>query len=123
MIYAIYACECLYEGEHGMNDVFVAEFKSDEAAIDCAREMSYEVMDSYECIGRDLWEEVLERIEYGASDDRAETERIEVYMENLSYDVWLIDPKGQPLEELNDMAYNNYLDLIETHGIKCIAQV
>lgn len=124
-IYAIYADEYIYSGEHGMFYTEVDEYKNKDDAIDAARMLSYDVMDNYLCIREILWENATERAnDYGFDDTRVDTFYEDERIDNLSYEVWEINPKGKSVEWLDETLVNTcFKDFINEYGIKCVAQV
>lgn len=88
--WAIYACEQMYGGLHGMHSVSVIETDDEAEVMDCAREQSYEVMDSYSEIYDSLEEEIrycLEEYEEYGEDEVRDM----VYSENVDYAYHLLN--------------------------------
>ena len=88
MRYFIYACEDMYEGLHGIEDYRIEEDIDEGVAHEIGREMSYEVIQSYDLS------------DYEDMDD----EEID---EHLSWQIYLIDEDKAGFistRELNSMA-------------------
>lgn len=86
--WAIYACEQMYGGLHGMNSVSVIESDDEDEVMDYACEQSYEVMDSYSEIYDSLEEEIRNCLEEYDNENEA---RDMIYSENIDYAYHLLN--------------------------------
>lgn len=97
----IYACEDMYHGLHGIEDMRVVEVGSIEEADEYGREMSGDVIDTYDTL-RDF-------------DDYEDEEAYEeAFLEALEWYVYPIDEekaKDLSTEELNRLASREGCDL------------
>ena len=107
--YAIFTCDNMYGGLHGMNDRFVDEFTDTADAINCAIEHSYEVIDSY----YEIYDTIDENLESMITEDMTEEDienlREELRQEDVDYNIWKINEDEcyrYSCEELSDMFYN-----------------
>jgi len=89
--YAIFACENLYNGEHGMNIATVQDCKNKSEAITLAIQYSMDVIHSYDGIIDILDEEVQDYICENMSEDAIENLRDDIYWEDINYYIFLID--------------------------------
>lgn len=114
MLYAIYACEGIYGGLHGMNSHAVVDCRDEDEADDIGLEMSLDVMSSYECIIGDLEDEADEGYERYSDEWYDYLEELKI--ENFSYFVYLItDTKGRSDKELEEEFWNDRISFIETY--------
>lgn len=116
-LYAIHAFENIYCGLHGIENFLVVECLNDKEAEECAIEMSYEVMDSYNRVDEELLDYI--GIDYDDIDNHIE-EYEEVRAENTAYEVWEVKDTMKSLDELNELFYNDTEDFIEKYCIKII---
>ena len=107
-LYYIYGSDQLYGGLHGMETSRIVLCDDDKEAVEWAKELSYDVMESYSNIYEDLEERVAElcaeeRVCY--KDDGPEVQRIrdEVYQEDLYYEVDLLDSDWLPTENIDEL--------------------
>ncbi len=118
MLYAVIACEQMYNGMHGMVSYFVVEGTekdAEEAAID----ESYSIMEEYSCIMDDLQAMAEESIDFdGEEEDYEEgTEEWdeavsfalgETMRENLQYEIYpIVKETNLSLEQLDNLFYHN----------------
>lgn len=122
--YVVYACEQMYGGLHGMNEVFVTEACSEADVNEIALDASYDVMGSYSAIYEDLENEIAEIAESEHIDeddvDTLDELRDQVYAENVDYAYHLINEDVAGIfttKQLDKMASDNYESFIETYCI------
>lgn len=111
---AIYACEGMYGGLHGIADYWIGEVNDLKEAEAIGQEMSYDLASSYECI-------------YNSYKEDAENEGLEPYTEefyeyieecireNIEYEIYTIKDTDKSDEELCEMFYNDKEDFIENY--------
>lgn len=129
MLYAVIACEQMYDGMHGMVSYFVVEGTekdAEEAAID----ESYAIMEEYSCIIDDL--EAAAREEVGFDEDQYEDyeegegsatwddeySRVlgEHMAENLQYEIYpIVKETNLSLEQLDNLFYHNPEEFIREY--------
>ena len=100
----ICACDNTYGGLHGMNDWCIIDVSNIEEANAIGLEMSYNVMDSYDCITEYLESEADTLCERDT--DEWEVAYEEAAMDNTSWNIWEIDEeaaKGLTNEELEKL--------------------
>lgn len=118
--YAIYAAEQLYGGEHGMCSYLVVEALNDKEAQDWAIQESFDIIDSYECIRRDLKEDVSYYYNEDENPEKFEEALEERIQDDLEWAVWKINEekaKEYDTQTLSEMIYNNPDDFIEEYCI------
>lgn len=114
MLYAIYACENIYGGLHGMDAHDVVDCADEEEAESIGLEMSIDVMDSYECISDDLEEAASEEYEPGS--EEWEDYLYQLKQENSSYVIYpIVDTKGKSEKELEELFWNDRIGFIEEY--------
>ena len=57
MKFLIRAAEQMYNGLYGMEDIAVVDVEHEDEAAEIGTEMSMDVMDAYECISSELYDE------------------------------------------------------------------
>ena len=128
MLYAVIACEQMYEGLHGMVSYFVVEGtekEAEEAAID----ESYYIMESYSSIMEDLeaaaaneigWDEdeldeYMEDSTLGADDEYTDVLN-ELMRENLQYEIYpIVKETNLSLEQLDGLFNNSPEEFIREY--------
>ena len=118
--YAIYAAEQLYGGEHGMCSYLVVEALNNEEAIDWAIQESRDIIDSYECIGDDLEEDVSYYYDKEENPEEFEQALEERIQNDLEWAVWKINEEKAnkyDTQTLGEMIYNTPEDFIEEYCI------
>ena len=120
MLYAVIACEQMYDGMHGMVSYFVVE-GTEKDAEEAAIEASYEVMQEYSCIMDDLnamaeeaidfdFDEESDEIEGGSEEwDEAYSYALgETMRENTQYEIYpIVKETNLSLEQLDNLFYRN----------------
>lgn len=117
MLFAIYACEGMYGGLHGMELHAVVNCRDEGEAEDIGIEMSYDVMDSYECISSSFEEDASDEYEEGTDEwyEYIEAARAE----NVSYTVYeILDTHGKSEKELENEFWNDRSGFIEKYCTK-----
>lgn len=76
MLYAVIACEQMYNGMHGMVSYFVVE-GTEKDAEEAAIEASYEIMQDYSCIMDDLNAMAEEAIDFEGEEEKYEEGTVE----------------------------------------------
>ena len=129
MLYAVIACEQMYEGLHGMVSYFVTE-GPEEAAEEAAIEESYAIMEEYSSIMDDL--EAAAREEVGFDEDQYEDyeegegsatwddeySRVlgEQMAENLMYEIYpIVEETNLSLEQLDNLFNRNPEEFIRKY--------
>lgn len=128
MLYAVIACEQMYNGMHGMVSYFVAE-GTEEEVEEMAIDESYTIMEEYSSIMDDLeaaaaneigWDEdeldeYMEDSTSGADDEysRALDEQMR---ENLQYEIYpIVKETNLSLEQLDNLFNGNPEDFIREY--------
>lgn len=107
-IYLIYACETSYDGAHGMNNWCVEECNDFDEACEIGRQMSYEVINSYQSLSDECLEEARENAENDGIDfdsPEADVYIAEVYDEHVNYYVYKLSD-NYTYDEYHDMSEN-----------------
>ncbi len=117
--YAIFACDEMYGGLHGMNYTGVIEADSEKEVADLAFEEALYVIQSYADIYEALDKEVEEYLEEGMTEEEEDEVRNDIYTNDVQT-IWaLIDEsvaKDYTTEELDNMCYNmTYTDFVEQY--------
>ena len=118
-LFAICGQDVNYQGLHGMREVELCEAVSEEEALTYAKELSYNVIESYSCIYDDLhtdWEEscAFEGIEDLESDE-AEDLWNYILNDDLDYSCYELDKEKLPTldeKELEEMLYDDFEDFV-----------
>lgn len=114
--YLIWAAEGIYQGLHGIYNMDVIEGTYDEAA-DTAREMSYEVMESYSDVENTLMADAQEWVDAGDYDN-IEDAYAEAAENNLEY-TWCQLNDSHTLEEYRAMTGElEYEEIFEKYGVE-----
>ena len=128
MLYAVIACEQMYNGLHGMVSYFVVE-GTEEEAEEAAIDESYSIMEEYSSIMEDLeaaaaeevgwdedeFDEYMEDSTSGVDDEytRALDERMR---ENLEYEIYpIVKETNLSLEQLDNLFNRNPEDFIREY--------
>lgn len=121
--YAIFACDEMYGGLHGMNYTGVVEANSADEVADIALEEAFDIIQSYSDIYEILEKEVEECIEEDMTEDEIEELRNEIYTNDAQIAFALVDEsiaKDYTTEELDNMCYNmTYSDFIKKYCFYC----
>ena len=114
-IYLIYACEEMYNGLHGMNNVTITESDDLKSVLWEAEEMSREVMDSYNEIAETLLDNAREQAEslgiYDESDPEFENILEQEYDDNICYYIYELN------NEYTEDQYNDMLEELDAEEI------
>ena len=117
MWYVIHAFEEKYGGYHGIED-WTISIGTEEEAIEEARELSLEIMNSYDFIIDELEDDIEAFTDENMSEDDIEELRYDIYNENIAYEIWKIKPdiiKGYDIDTLEKWLYDNPEDFIEKY--------
>ena len=98
MWYVIHAFEEKCGGYHGIEDWTISK-GTEEEAIEEARELSLDVMNSYSFIVDELENDVEAFTDENMSEDDIEELRYDIYNENVAYEIWKI--KSDIIKEYN----------------------
>lgn len=114
MLYAIYACENVYGGLHGMDNHAIVNCTNEGEANDIGLEMSFDVMESYECITNVLEEEASEEYERDTHEWCDYLEQLKG--ENSYYIIYpIVDTKGKSTRKLEKEFWNNREEFVKTY--------
>ena len=124
-LWAVWGCDQIYGGLHGMESIAVIEGTEDDAS-EYAETLSREVIESYSSIQEYLEAQVREtcefnNIDYNEDGDDVWFIRNEVYDEDLEYGYIELNVNKLPtlnIEELNKMYYNYREEFTDKYGIK-----
>lgn len=124
-LWAVWGCDQMYGGLHGMESTAVIEGTEDDAC-EYAETLSREVIESYSSIQENLEAQVREACEFNDVDYDEDGEdvyfiRDEVYDEDLEYGYIELNVNKLPtlnIEELNKMYYNYRDEFTDKYGIK-----
>lgn len=113
MLYAVIACEDMYDGMHGMVDYFVIEGTEEDAYRE-GETASYDIMQEYGCIWEDIEESAKDRLEYeGEDEDEVDGELYERLLDEVMRDDVVVEvypitkETTRSIEQLNDEFYND----------------
>jgi len=128
MLYAVIACEQMYNGMHGMVSYFVAE-GTEEEVEEMAIDESYAIMEEYSSIMDDLeaaaaneigWDEdeldeYMEDSTSGADDEYTDVLN-ELMSENLQYEIYpIVKETNLSLEQLDGLFNNSPEEFIREY--------
>ncbi len=128
MLYAVIACEQMYDGMHGMVSYFVAE-GTEEEVEEMAIDESYAIMEEYSSIMDDLeaaaaneigWDEdeldeYMEDSTSGADDEYTDILN-ELMGENLQYEIYpIVKETNLSLEQLDGLFNNSPEEFIREY--------
>ena len=129
-VYLIHAFDEIYCGLHGMEMWSLEEFKNESEAIDIAKEMSCDIIESYSDITDILKERAEDLLSYDIEEGRIHSvEEQEKYFnqyykecveEDISGDIIKLDPK-YTIEQYNEMIANgkyDYEELADKFGME-----
>lgn len=126
MLYAVIACEQIYDGLHGMVSYFVVE-GTEEDAEEAAIEASYEIMQEYSSIMEDLENAAREEIEFENEDEEDYEESAEwddeysraleeQMQENLQYEIYpIVKETNLSLKQLDGLFCRNPEEFIREY--------
>lgn len=123
-LWAVYGYDDIYGGSYGMKEVDIFEGTEDEA-IEYARELANNVINSYSDIYDTLEESIRECCEYEGIEMGIESKeendiRKEFYNDDMVYGCIALDVNKLPtldFEELEKMYYNDEDDFIKTYRL------
>lgn len=118
-LFAIFGQDCIYQGLHGMVETEICEAESEKEALTYAKELSYNVIESYSCIQEELeleWQDAcdFDNIE-DLDSDAAQELREEIFSQDLDYGCYELDKEKLPTldeEELEKMLYDDFEDFV-----------
>ena len=118
-LFAIFGQDCIYQGLHGMIETEICEAESEEEALAYAKELSYNVIESYSCIQEDLETKWQDACDFDDVEDLESEEAQELWnnviTEDLDYGCYELDKEKLPTldeRELEEMLYNDFEDFI-----------
>ena len=122
MWYVIHAFEEKYGGYHGIED-WTINTGTEEEAIEEARELSLDVMNSYSFIIDELENDVEAFTDENMSEDDIEELRYDIYNENVAYEIWKIksdvyddfSKSDYCIDDLRDELYKDPEEFIEKY--------
>lgn len=104
-IWAIWGQDQMYAGMHGMRDIDVFEGTANEA-MEYARELSEEIIESFSVIYNDIEDAILEECEKeGVERNSEEGQQIaeELYKDDLDYGFVELDRSKLPTDNLDEL--------------------
>lgn len=110
MIYLCKAYEQQYQGLHGMYELAIFCAYNKQSAIMDAINLSYEVMNSYDCITETIEKEYQELLEMGKDSDI-----YELYDDNVAFELYEVHTDKEFEEVKNDLDYLGYEDFIKEY--------
>lgn len=124
-LWAVWGCDQIYGGLHGMESTAVIKGTEDDAC-EYAETLSREVIESYSSIQEHLEAQVREECEFNDVDYDEDREdvwviRDEVYDEDMEYGYIELDVNKLPtldIEELDKMYYDYRDEFTDKYGIK-----
>ena len=117
MWYVIHAFEEKYGGYHGIEDWTISE-GTEEEIIEEAKELSLDVMSSYNFIIDELENDIEAFTDENMSEDDIEELRYDIYSENIAYEIWKIDSdiiKEYDIDTLEKWLNDDPEDFIEKY--------
>lgn len=117
MLYVIHAFEEKYGGYHGIEDWTISAGTEEEANEE-ARELSLDVMSSYNFIIDELENDIENFTDEDMSEDDIEGLRYDIYNENIAYEIWKIKSdiiKKYDIDTLEKWLNDNPEDFIEKY--------
>jgi len=117
MMYVIHAFEEKCGGYHGIEDWTIST-GTEEEAIEEARELSLDVMNSYSFIVDELENDVEAFTDENMSEDDIEELRYDIYNENVAYEIWKIKSdiiKEYDIDTLEKWLYDDPEGFIEKY--------
>lgn len=122
MIFLVRACEGIYQGLHGMEDIEIIEAQDLDEIHSIATEMSIELMGNYTSITDELETYVEDEIDFNDTvkwtEERIEELRDQIYNENVYYDLYELDEekiKDKSTEKLEQEAYNDLEEFLANY--------
>ena len=103
--YAIYACDALYGGLHGINYQSVIEASSMNEALEFAKTAAYELISSYSFLEEELEDEVSEHITQDMTDEDIADLRADIYANDIEYYASRVQATGFKTEYLDSLIY------------------
>ena len=117
MWYVIHAFEEKCGGYNGIEDWTISA-GTEEEIIEEARELSLEVMGSYDFIIDELENDIETFTDEDMSEDDIKELRYDIYSENIAYEIWKIKSdiiKEYDIDTLDKWLYDNPEDFIEKY--------
>lgn len=118
MLYVIHAFDDLYGGFHGLEDWSIWDCENETEAESIARENSIDIINGFNCIYEELEAEIGDNISDDMSEDDIEQLRLDVYEEDIAYNLWEIDEdivKEYDIDTLETMLNDYPEDFIEKY--------
>ena len=122
MIFLIRACEGIYQGLHGIEDIEIIEAQDLDEIHGIATEMSIELMGAYTQIVDELETYVEDEIDFNDTikwtEERIEDLRSQIYSENVYYDLYELNEekiKDKSIERLEQEAYNDLEEFLANY--------
>ena len=121
-LFAIYGQDEMYQGSHGMIETEICEAESEKEALTYAKELSYNVIESYSCIQEELeleWQDAcdFDNIE-DLDSDAARELREEIFSQDLDYGCYELDKEKLPTldeRELERMLYDDFENFVKKY--------
>ena len=121
-LFAIFGQDCIYQGLHGMIETEICEAESEKEALTYAKELSYNVIESYSCIQEDLETEWRDACDFDniedLDSDAAQELREEIFSQDLDYGCYELDKEKLPTldeKELEEMLYDDFEDFVKKY--------
>lgn len=117
MLYVIHAFEEKCGGYHGIEDWTISA-GAEEEAIEEAKELSLDVMSSYNFIIDELENDIETFTNEDMNEDDIEELRYDIYNENIAYEIWKIKSdiiKEYDIDTLEKWLYDDPEDFIEKY--------
>ena len=122
MTFLIRACEGIYQGLHGIEDIEIIEAQDLDEIHGIATEMSIELMGAYTSIVDELETYVKDEIDFNDTvkwtEERIEKLRDQIYSENVYYDLYELDEekiKNKSIEDLEQEAYDDLEEFLANY--------
>lgn len=118
-LFAIYGQDGIYQGLHGMVETEICEAESKKEALTYAKELSYNVIESYSCIQEELELEWQDACDFDDVEDLESEEAQELWNNtitaDLNYGCYELDKEKLPTldeKELEEMLYDDFEDFV-----------
>ena len=118
MLYVCYGADEIYQGLHGMYNCYIEDCNDENDALHIARDLSFDVIDSFPLIYETLEEDYEEAITENMSQREKDDVHTDIYKEDTYFNVWKIKEnicKNYSQEELEEILDEDFEFFIEEY--------